>query len=229
MSDSWKDPEFAKEYADNANNTDTNWYEHFINAASLWSLIPTDTKNILDFGCGPGNFTAQLKEKGYTVEGCDGSEAMVELAKKTYPDIKFFVWDGASTAPATDKYDTVITKLTLHFIEDLNAAARNLSTVLKAGGNIIISVPHPVSTIPKAHGEYFKQTHYDTEIGSYGMQVKMIHRSVQDYITPFLENGYVMTGIAEPNIDDKSIEKYSVTAEYAAVPRRLNLRFQKLV
>jgi 2-polyprenyl-3-methyl-5-hydroxy-6-metoxy-1,4-benzoquinol methylase len=227
MSDSWKNPQFAKEYMDGANNASVNWYEHFVNAASLWSLIPKGASTVLDFGCGPGEFTAQLKEKGYTVSGCDGSEAMTQLAKSHYPDIDFFTWDGAS--PISDKgpYDAIVTKLTLHFVEDLVLFARNVAPLLQAHGSLLVSVPHPIPTVPKAGGEYFKQVSYETEIGSYGMHVTMIHRSLQDYITPFLDNGYVMTAVVEPSIPDEIIKKYNVTKEYAATPRRLNLRFEK--
>ncbi|HSW74898.1 MAG TPA: class I SAM-dependent methyltransferase [Candidatus Saccharimonadales bacterium] len=227
MSDSWKEPQFAKEYMDGANNMSLNWYEHFVNAASLWSLILKETNTVLDFGCGPGEFTAQLKEKGYAVSGCDGSEAMVELAEAHYSDIDFFVWDGTSPISDDKRYDAIVTKLTLHFVDDLAVLARNFAPALQPNGSLIISVPHPMSTMPKANGEYFEQVPYDTEIGSYGMYVTMIHRSVQDYINPFLNNGYVMTAIVEPIIPDDIIKKYNVAEGYAAIPRRLNLRFKR--
>jgi len=227
MSDSWKDPQFAKTYMDNASDVDANWYEHSVNTASFWSLIPSDTKSILDFGCGPGDFTAQLKDNGYEVDGCDGSPAMIELAKQHYENIDFFVWDGKTACPKQNTYDVVMSKLTLHFIEDLALLATNIRPVLNVGGSLLISVPHPIPTMPKADGAYLKQVHYDTEIGTYGMHVTMIHRSVQDYISPFLDNGFVLTGIVEPSIPAAVVEKYQVKKEYAEVPRRLNLRFEK--
>src|SRR6266403_1626922 len=141
--DSWKDPQFAANYMENAANVDTNWYEHSVNIASLWSLMPENTKSVLDFGCGPGDFTAQLKEKGYMVDGCDGSEAMIGLAKKNYQGIEFFVWDGTTAPPSSKSYDAIITKLTLHFIEDFEGLARNLALALNANGSLLISVPHP--------------------------------------------------------------------------------------
>ena len=228
MSDSWKDPKFAKDYMDNATDTNMNWYEHFVNAESLWSLIPKSTRHALDFGCGPGEFTAALAKKGYSVDGCDGSEAMVTLATETYPDINFFVWDGSTNDEHSNtKYDAIISKLTLHFIDDLHILASNFRPLLRGKGHVIVSVPHPMPTISKAHGVDFEEVSYDTEIGSYGMHVTMIHRSLQDYINPFLDNGFVLTKIVEPQISQEIIEKFSVRQEYAAIPRRLNLRFQK--
>jgi SAM-dependent methyltransferase len=229
MSDSWKNPQFAEQYMTNAADINTNWYEHSVNLESLSSLIPTTAKTFLDFGCGPGDFTFQLKESGHDIDGCDGSPAMVELAQQHFKGINFFIWDGNDKCPTDKYYDVVISKLTLHSVEDLDNLAVRLAEVLNQKGSLLISVPHPIPTIPKAHGAYLKKVHYDTEIGSYGIQVTMIHRSLQDYITPFLGNGFVLTGIIEPTIPDELIKKYAVKEEYAQVPRRLNLRFQKAV
>lgn len=227
MSDSWKDPQFAQTYMVNASDVDANWYEHSVNLASFWSLLPDGVKMILDFGCGSGEFTTQLKDKGYEVDGCDGSPAMIELAEKHYKGIDFFVWDGMIACPKPKLYDAIMSKLTLHFIENLGELALNLNSILRPNGNLLISVPHPISTIPKADGAYLEHMHYDTQIGTYGMHITMIHRSVQDYINPFLDGGFVLTGIVEPSIPLPIIEKYKVKKEYAEVPRRLNLRFQK--
>ena len=225
MTNSWNDPKFAEDYMSSANDQSLNWYEHVVNAPSLWSLLPHGAKRVLDFGCGPGEFTAQLQEKGYGVEGCDGSQAMVKLAQDHYPGMRFFVWDGATPVTADTLYDAIVSKLTLHFVRDLERLALNLRSLLIAGGSVVISVPHPVSTIPKIHGTYFAQQDYDTEIGSYGMHVTMIHRSIEGYITPFLRNGYILADIREPSVSSEIIEKYHVRPEWAAVPRRLNIRF----
>ncbi len=227
MVGSWKDPKFASDYMQNAADVDMNWYEHSVNLASVSSMIPKGVKSLLDFGCGPGDFTIQLKEKGYKVDGCDGSQAMIELAQKHFKDINFFVWDGVGANPQTKWYDAIITKLTLHFVEDLSALAVQLANILSPKGSLIISVPHPIPTMSKADGVYLDTVPYDTEIGSYSMHVTMIHRSFQDYINPFLQNGFVITGFVEPSIPSDVIERYNVKKEYAQISRRLNIRFEK--
>lgn len=228
MSDAWNDPQFAKEYMDNSSSKTTNWYEHAVNASSLQSLIPHTAKKILDFGCGSGEFTILLKDAGYDVDGSDGSAAMIQLARMNHPSIDFFVWDGSVPVQGRGVYDAITTKLAFHFVKDLNVVACNILPLLNHGGSLIMSVPHPVSTMPKANGEYFKQSNYDTDIGSYGMSVTMIHRSLQDYMMSFLSNGYVLTAIAEPSVSDQIAERHGASREWAAIPRRLNLRFQKV-
>lgn len=46
---------------------------------------------VADLGCGPGKVTAHLAEQGVSAFGIDLSPAMVELARKAYPDLDFSV------------------------------------------------------------------------------------------------------------------------------------------
>ncbi|MGC4880994.1 class I SAM-dependent DNA methyltransferase [Micromonospora sp. DT43] len=44
---------------------------------------------VADLGCGPGRITAHLRSLGLTVFGIGLSPAMVALARRTYPDLRF--------------------------------------------------------------------------------------------------------------------------------------------
>ena len=49
--------------------------------SSLLKAENPNTKNILDIGCGTGNYLIGLAKRGYQVDGIDSSQAMVEVAK----------------------------------------------------------------------------------------------------------------------------------------------------
>ncbi|MEV7778055.1 class I SAM-dependent methyltransferase [Kitasatospora sp. NPDC088351] len=51
---------------------------------------------VADLGCGPGHVTAHLAALGAAVFGVDLSPRMVEIARRTYPDLRFEV--GSMTA-----------------------------------------------------------------------------------------------------------------------------------
>jgi SAM-dependent methyltransferase len=50
---------------------------------------------VLDFGCGKGDFSRFLRERGIDVEytGCDINENLISLARRKYPDEEFLVID----------------------------------------------------------------------------------------------------------------------------------------
>jgi SAM-dependent methyltransferase len=51
---------------------------------------------VADLGCGPGCITAHLRSLGLTAFGIDLSSAMVTVARRTYPDLRFD--EGSMTA-----------------------------------------------------------------------------------------------------------------------------------
>ncbi|MDB5163523.1 MAG: SAM-dependent methyltransferase [Candidatus Saccharibacteria bacterium] len=224
----WTSPELAKSYAESALSSEVNWYEHQVNLPAELELIPALASTILDFGCGAGDVTRVLAQKYPRVEGADLSETMLAMAKQESPTMDFFMWDG--TIPLSEKqsyYDVVFSKLALHFVEDLVTFASNVHGILKPGGSLIFSVPHPMSTTRKANGEYWQQAPYNTEIGTFGVQVTMIHRSLQSYAQPFVDNRFVLTALQEPRISEAIAQKYQATETDVAIPKRLNLRFEK--
>ncbi len=69
-------------------------YETFLRIAGEFS-----GKNILDFGCGKGDFFGFLKFRGIPVNYCgiDINEELIKLAKNKYPGIDFFAMDIEET------------------------------------------------------------------------------------------------------------------------------------
>ena len=225
MNDEWNNPALAKEYAEKLDQVD--WYEHEVNMPSLLSLIPKDAASILDFGSGPGQFTAKLAAS-YKTEGADTSPAMIEIASKAYPNISFNQWDGQSPYSSNQKFDVIFSKLTIHFVKDLVKFAQLAHQLLKDGGSIVFSIPHPIRTIPKVGGKYSETGTYDGAIGRYNLHVEMIHRTLEDYVKPFVENGFVLTGLLEPKISKGQVKIHEAGEEDIYVPKRLTLRFERV-
>lgn len=225
MIEEWNNPELAKEYSDKLDQID--WYEHEVNMPSLISLIPQGTKSVLDFGSGPGQFTAKLA-KQYRAEGADASNAMVKIATDSFPGITFRQWGGQTAYQSNQKFDVIFSKLTIHFVEDLAEFARYAHDALNDNGSLVLSVPHPIRTIPKVNGKYASSGTYEGAIGKYGLSVQMIHRSLESCVQPFLKNGYVLTSLLEPKITTKQANDHDAPKEDLHIPKRLNLRFKRV-
>jgi trans-aconitate methyltransferase len=219
----WQDPEFAAHHAEGARK---NIYEHEVNFPSILSLIPPQAKHILDFGCGPGEYTALMAQNFIAVEGCDNSQAMLDIASKSYAKINFFAWNFHNDLPAGhEPYDVVVSKLTIQFIVDLEAFAAKMGKILRPGGSLVVSVPHPVHSAKQVE-DYWQEVGYKQQIGQYGIYDTMIHRSLERYIDIFLDNDFVLTGLAEPKAGPEVIEALGANPDGFLLPKRLNLRFK---
>lgn len=85
----------AAAYAENfAGELDTSPWQRAILAAFAEVVGPGEP--VVDIGCGPGRVTGFLSEHGLSIRGIDLSPAMVELARRHHPDIRFAV--GSMTA-----------------------------------------------------------------------------------------------------------------------------------
>lgn len=221
----WQNTDFAQQYAVDAGDPYRGWYEHEVNGPSVMSLIPSEAVKILDFGCGPGDFTALLAGQ-YDVDGCDNSVAMLDIARKNHPDIRFFAWDFHQPLSSGEpNYDVVVSKLAVQFIKDLDGFATAISKNLGQSGNLIISVPHPAQTV-KQVPNYWEDHEYRQQIGKYGIYDIMVHRSLERYITILAQSGFVLTGLSEPTVTDEQLRKHDARRDDFLMPKRLNLRLQ---
>lgn len=87
------DEEFGNDYSD------TPYIDEFLNYL--------DGKNVLDIGCGVGNLTKYIYDKGYIIDGIDLSKEMLNIAKTKYPNINFYNMDMMNII-LDKKYDGIM-------------------------------------------------------------------------------------------------------------------------
>ncbi len=225
---SWNDQTVVDAYS--AEDASKSWYEERINIPSIMSLLPGKRVKVLDFGCGPGDFTSQLA-KHFDVVGADNSELMLRKAREKYKNLTFVAWDGLTDLPKSyQPFDTIVTKLTLEFIEDLSSLAKCLFDSLVPKGSLVISVQHPLLAIamhPEKKIPYWGTPKFDVQIGTTGTTVTKIHRNLNDYIEPFISCGFKLEKIIEPQISDDVANTYNAREIDLKFPKRLNIRFRK--
>ncbi len=96
---------------------------------------------VLDFGCGAGRFEKTLTDarEGLRVFGYDPAPVAIALAKKGQYQI-----DCTFENKLIDRqYDVALVNFVLCTMPDISATVKTISKVLKPGGKIIISEPHP--------------------------------------------------------------------------------------
>ncbi len=100
-------------------------------------LVPQPGELILDVGCGTGQLTAQISESGATVVGIDNSPAMIEEARRLFPEIDFQLVD-AHAFSFEQQFDGIFSNAALHWISDPAKVARCISGALKANGRMAV-------------------------------------------------------------------------------------------
>ena len=112
----------------------------------LLKLIPAETKNILEVGCGSGRFTQLLANNagdGRRITALDLSPAMIAMAQERHGrvassgPVSFVCGDFLEENFDALKFDCIITAATLHHMSIASAVPR-MKELLNPGGTLII-------------------------------------------------------------------------------------------
>jgi SAM-dependent methyltransferase len=98
---------------------------------------------VLEVGCGSGNFTVLMAARGHNVIAIDVEPAYVARAKQrlaNYPNACVSVGD-ASALEWPRRFDTVVALDVLEHVGDDGAVLARLAAALKPGGKIVLKVP----------------------------------------------------------------------------------------
>ncbi|MGI5920482.1 MAG: class I SAM-dependent methyltransferase [Syntrophomonadaceae bacterium] len=105
-------------------------------------FTPQKGMSILDCGCGTGNFSIKLAEKGAQVTGVDISTEMMavagEKARQRGLNIKFVESDICNLVFPDNSFDAVFTMAVFETIPDSQRAFQEMMRVLKPGKFLLI-------------------------------------------------------------------------------------------
>lgn len=112
---------------------------------------------VLDAGCGPGLYLAELLERGAVASGFDASAPMVDLARKRVAGRADVLQArlGDELPYVDGAFDRVVCALAIHYVDDRRAALAELYRVLTPGGVLVLSTQHPMADWLDKGGSYF--------------------------------------------------------------------------
>jgi ubiquinone biosynthesis O-methyltransferase len=126
------------------------WYQtpmgHFVDEVetrlAFDLFTPEKGMTILDCGCGTGNFSIKLAEKGAQVTGVDLSTEMMgvakEKARRSELNINFVEADICNLTFPDNSFDAVFTMAVFEAIPDSQRAFQEMMRVLKPGKFLLI-------------------------------------------------------------------------------------------
>lgn len=165
---------------------------------------------VLDLGCGDGALGALLCGRGcLRYVGVDGSYRMVALAREALRDTAGNVIrsDIEDFRAPSASFDLIVSRLALHYIDDVAAVLASCRDHLAPGGRVILTVVHPVITSHDARGST-KEPRNDWVVDNYfargpreqewlGARTVWFHRTVEDYVTALRDAGFSLTALRE--------------------------------
>ncbi|MDO4269968.1 MAG: class I SAM-dependent methyltransferase [Eubacteriales bacterium] len=211
---------------------------------SLQALLPDFAgRRVLDLGCGYGWHCAYAAEHGaVAVTGLDLSEKMLEQARRNHsaPQIEYRRLAIEDADFPDGSFDAVISSLAFHYVEAFGEMVRKIARWLVPGGDFVFSCEHPVFTaegpqawVRDAEGgiAHFPVDRYFDEgarqANFLGERVTKYHRTLTGIVGALLENGFVLSGLVEPQPPQRMVEEIPGMADELRRPMMLILAARK--
>jgi SAM-dependent methyltransferase len=112
---------------------------------ALLSELPAGS-SVLDAGCGTGRHSAFLADNGHDVLGIDSSPEMLALAAAKVPTARLVLAELERIPLPDGSVDAAVCGLVLSHARDIRPAVAELARVLRPGGRLVVSNPHPFAT-----------------------------------------------------------------------------------
>ena len=189
---------FAAEYEDHAATAPFNAL--YDRPATLNLIGDVAAKRVLDAGCGPGIYAAELTDRGAQIVGCDASPRMIELARARLgdnADLRIHSLDEPFEWLDDQTIDVAVTALVYHYLNDRPGFLREMHRVLRPDGRLVISTHHPAADWQRLGGSYFAIDTV-TETWSKGWEVTTWRLPLTQLTAEFAEAGFLIELLVEP-------------------------------
>ena len=156
-------------------------------------------KDLLDIGCGTGDFLLYCKGKGWEVSGLEPDPNARKRAKEKglieVEDLPQFYELKA------DSYDVISMWHVLEHVADLNEYFKQLRLLLKENGHLVIAVPNPDSPDAIKYKEYWAALDVPRHLFHFSKQnIKDLaakHQFKLDSIKPMLFDSFYVSMLSE--------------------------------
>jgi ubiquinone/menaquinone biosynthesis C-methylase UbiE len=200
-------------------------------AAVLAALGDVAGQPLLDLGCGEGVIARALAERGARVTGVDLSQALLAHARRQEAggrfDIDYRVSDARTLHDLPDQvFAGVVANLSICDMPNLDAVVGAAWRVLRPGGRLVFTVPHPCFETPHATwsttqdgrparlvNAYFDEVFWRSTNPRGVRRVGAWHRPLASYLNTLIGHGFVVTHVEEPRSSEAMIAAHPGRAE----------------
>jgi len=159
------------------------WHRELIDPVILRVAGDCGGLRVVDLGCGNGYLSRRFARAGAKVTGIDSSPRMIRNARAHDPKnslkIRYIISEaGRLEGIADESQDLVFANMSLMDIKDADGAIAESSRVLKKGGRLVASIPHPCFLVESNSGWVMEKVSFEPP---------KIHRRVRAYRQLFAE------------------------------------------
>lgn len=206
---------FAEEFARHA---EAGAYNALYDRPAVLALLgDVRGRDVLDAGCGPGLYAAELVARGARVTAFDASAEMVRLARERLGDaatVRVAGLDAPLDWLADGSYDLAVMALVLHHLDDRVAALREVARVLRDGGRLVVSTTHPMSDWLRLGGGYFDSAPVEERWHEGTWPVRYWRAPLQTWCDEFAEAGFAIERLVEPRPAPEMAERFPAYYEH---------------
>lgn len=114
----------------------------FLRSRRIAAVQPfLDKGNLLDIGCGTGELAHDVDPAKYV--GADQDEESIAIARSKFPEHRFLTVREFSASPRASHFDQIVGLAIIEHVDDPQRWLVWLRSLLKPGGRIVLTTPHP--------------------------------------------------------------------------------------
>ncbi|WP_132249950.1 class I SAM-dependent methyltransferase [Natranaerovirga pectinivora] len=163
---------------------------------------------VLDIGCGTGNYTVALNQKGLSMTGMDISSTMIDSAQAKKPDMNWVKGDSSCIPFEDFSFDGAISSLVIHHYNDLEGPFQEAYRIINNGRYVILT------SSPEQMRNYWLVEYFPKAMESSWLQMPSVEKTTENLrrvgftivgtetfmIQPSLQDFFLYSGKYNPKI-----------------------------
>ncbi|MDH4171621.1 MAG: class I SAM-dependent methyltransferase [Acidimicrobiia bacterium] len=175
----------------------------------------------VDAGCGTGRHAGFVAAQGFDTVGVDATGGMLEVARARHPEVDFRLGRIEALPLEDASVDLVTSALAVCHAPDLEAAFAEFARVVKPGGTVIVSDPHP-TTVQFGGVAGFRDREVDPDEGFTLPYIPNLHHPLHTYVNAAVAAGLQILECREPTFPDSGLQ---ANPAFAIVPDAVRQAF----
>lgn len=184
-------------------------------------LDPLSPGRAVDVGCGTGRHAGFLSAQGFDTVGVDATDAMLSVARQRFPEVEFRQGRLEALPLEDESADVLVSALAACHAPDLSAVFAEFARVVRPGGTMIISDPHPTTVAFGGVAGFPDRTNDPTDGFTLPYVPNLLH-PLHTYVNAAVSAGLSVVECQEPTFSEEGL---AANPAFAVLPDAVRQAF----